>query len=141
MPTIFTRIIEGEIPGTFVWKDDDCVAFLSINPMAFGHTLVVPRREIDHWIEADPDLVRHLFDVTRIIGQAQHMAFEPQRIGVIIAGYEVPHCHIHVIPTNEMSELSFDRAAAHIERDELDRAAALIRVALERLGHDHHTTQ
>ena len=53
MPTVFTHIIEGRIPGTFVWKDDDCVAFLSINPMAFGHTLVVPRREIDHWIEAE----------------------------------------------------------------------------------------
>ena len=63
MTTIFTRIIAGEIPGTFVWRDDRCVAFLSINPMAHGHTLVVPIEEVDHWIDASPELTAHLFSV------------------------------------------------------------------------------
>ena len=135
MATIFTRIIDGDIPGTFVWRDAQCVAFLSINPMAHGHTLVVPIEEIDHWVDADPTLTAHLFEVTRFIGQAQQAAFSPARVGVIIAGYEVPHTHIHVIPTNDMGELSFANAAASVDRDELDAAATAIREALASLGH------
>lgn len=130
MPTIFTRIIEGEIPGTFVWRDDRCVAFLSINPMAPGHTLVVPIEEVDHWVDLPPDLSAHLFDVAHRIARAQQQAFGPERVGLIIAGYEVPHTHIHVVPTNDMSELSFANAAASVTREQLDDAAARITAAL-----------
>lgn len=130
MATIFTRIIEGEIPGTFVWRDEQCVAFLSINPMAFGHTLVVPIEEIDHWIDASPELTAHLFEVTRTIATAQQAAFSPARVGVIIAGYEVPHAHIHVVPTHEMSQLSFANAAATVSPDDLARAGQMLRAAL-----------
>lgn len=137
MSTVFSRIIRGELPGVFVWKDELSVGFLSINPMALGHTLVVPRLEIDHWIDAEPDLVRHLFDVTHVLGMAQRQAFRPERVGVIIAGYEVPHLHIHVIPTNDMSELSFANAATSVRREVLDDAAGRIRSALESLGHSH----
>ncbi len=136
MATVFTRIIQGEFPGTFVWRDELCVAFLSINPMAHGHTLVVPIEELDHWVDGSPALVAHLFEVTRIIGAAQQTAFAPERVGVIIAGYEVPHTHIHVIPTNDMRELSFSSAATSVDRDELDRAADAIRTALRAAGHD-----
>jgi len=135
MPTIFTRIIEGQIPGTFIWKDDLCVVFMSINPMAFGHALVVPREEVDHWVDASPELADHLFAVTRIIGVAQRDAFGCDRVGVIIAGYEVPHTHIHVIPTTEMSQLSFANAATTIDRDLLEDSAEKIRVALRAAGH------
>jgi histidine triad (HIT) family protein len=138
MTTLFTRIIAGEIPGTFVWRDDRCVAFLSVNPMARGHTLVVPIEEVDHWIDASPELTAHLFSVVREIGRAQYAAFGCERIGVIVAGYEIAHCHVHVIPTNEMAELSFANAAASIERDELDSAADAIRAALRHLGHAAH---
>lgn len=137
MATIFTRIIDGQIPGTFVWKDDRCVVFMSINPMAHGHALVVPREEVDHWVDASPELTEHLFAVTRIIGVAQREAFGCDRVGVIIAGYEVPHTHIHVIPTSEMSQLSFANAASSIDRDSLDSAAEKIRVALRAAGHVH----
>ena len=75
MTTLFSRIIDGEIPGTFVWRDDRCVAFLSINPLAPGHTLVVPIAEVDHWVDGPPDLIAHLFEVTRVIGVAQREAF------------------------------------------------------------------
>jgi histidine triad (HIT) family protein len=136
MATIFTRIIDGEIPGTFVWRDEHCVAFMSINPMAHGHTLVVPIEEVDHWVDASAELTAHLFEVTRIIGQAQRRAFAPERVGVIIAGYEVPHAHIHVVPTNEMAELSFAHAATTFDRDDLEVAASAIRTALGELGHD-----
>lgn len=127
MTTIFTRIINGEIPGTFVWRDDRCVAFMSINPMAVGHVLVVPIDEVDHWVDASAELMAHLFEVTRRIGVAQRAAFECERVGVIIAGYEVPHMHIHVIPTDAMSQLSFASAAAHVDPDDLESAAATIR--------------
>lgn len=135
MATIFTRIIEGEVPGTFVWRDERCVAFMSINPLAHGHTLVVPIDEVDHWIDASSELAAHLFAVAHRIGEAQHQAFAPERIGVIIAGYEVPHTHIHVIPTNTMAELSFANAAASVERASLEAAAAELRAALRAAGH------
>ena len=138
MATIFTRIIEGELPGTFVWRDERCVAFLSINPMAFGHTLVVPIDEVDHWVDAPPELMSHLFEVTRVIGDAQRSAFAPERVGVIIAGYEVPHLHVHVIPTNAMAELSFANAAPSVEPETLDAAATAIRTALVEGGHGGH---
>ena len=134
MATVFTRIIEGTIPGTFVWKDDRCVVFMSINPMAHGHALVVPRAEIDHWIDAPPDLTAHLFEVARVIGTAQSAAFDCERVGVILAGYEVPHTHIHVIPTNSMHELSFGNAAVSVERSSLDSAAESIRMKLREMG-------
>lgn len=137
MPTIFSRIIAGDIPGTFVWRDDLCVAFMSINPMAHGHTLVVPIAEVDHWVDGDPGLVAHLFEVTRIVGVAQKRAFGCERVGVILAGYEVPHAHIHVIPTNDMRELSFANAATSVERSSLEDAAAAIRAELRRDGHSH----
>jgi histidine triad (HIT) family protein len=134
MATIFTRTIQGEIPGTFVWRDERCVAFMSINPMAHGHVLVVPIDEVDHWIDAPHDLAAHLFEVTRAIGLAQQAAFSPERIGVIIAGYEVPHAHVHVIPTNDMSELSFANAAASVDRQVLESAAGAIRSELIEMG-------
>lgn len=134
MPTIFTRIIAGEIPGTFVWRDERCVVFLSINPLARGHALVVPVAELDHWVDGDPELVAHLFEVTRLVGLAQQAAFAPERVGVIVAGYEVPHTHIHVIPTDTMAQLSFANAAASVDRDELEAAADAIRAQLRAMG-------
>jgi histidine triad (HIT) family protein len=134
MPTVFTRIIGGEIPGTFVWRDDRCVVFMSINPLARGHALVVPIEELDHWVDGDPGLLAHLFEVTRVVGRAQQAAFSPDRIGVIIAGYEVPHTHVHVVPTTNMSQLSFANAAASVDRDDLEAAAEAIRAELRAMG-------
>ena len=127
MSSVFTKIIDGEIPGTFVHRDDRCVAFMSINPMAPGHVLVVPVEEVDHWIDASPELAAHLFEVSHRIAAAQDRAFDCERIGMIIAGYEVPHAHVHLVPTNEMSELSFANAAATVDRDDLESWARRIR--------------
>ena len=130
MTTIFTRIVDGEIPATFVLRDDRCVAFMSINPLARGHVLVVPIAEIDHWIDLPPDLVAHLFGVAHRIGRAQQSTFNCARVGLIVAGYEVPHAHIHVIPTDHMGHLSFDNAAASVDREEIEADAAAIRAVL-----------
>jgi len=131
MPTIFTRIINGEIPGTFVHRDEQCVAFMSVNPLAYGHVLVVPIEEVDHWVDASAELCAHLFAVSHRIGVAQRAAFDCERVGLIIAGYEVPHAHIHVIPTNHMGQLSFANAALSIDRSELEAAADAIRAELD----------
>jgi histidine triad (HIT) family protein len=130
MATIFTRIIEGEIPGTFVWRDDRCVAFMSINPLRRGHTLVVPRQEVDHWIDCPPDLLSHLFAVSQTIARGVQEAFSPVRVGLMIAGLEVPHLHIHVVPIDRVHDLDFTNAAASVEPGELESAAAGIRTAL-----------
>lgn len=123
-------IINGDIPGTFVHRDDQCVVFMSINPMAPGHALVVPIVEIDHWIDASEELSAHMFAVARRVARAQERAFGCEKVGMIIAGYEVPHAHIHLVPTNEMSELSFANAAASVERDDLTAWANAIRTEL-----------
>lgn len=130
MPTIFTRIIAGEIPGTFVHRDERCVAFLSINPLAHGHTLVVPVEEIDHWVDMPADLASHVFEVAHRIARAQQDAFSCERVGMIIAGYEVPHAHVHLVPTSHMGQLDFANAARSVERAELDAAAAAITARL-----------
>jgi histidine triad (HIT) family protein len=134
MPTLFTRIIEGEIPGTFVWKDDQCVAFLSINPLRRGHALVVPRMEVDHWIDCPPGLSSLLFSVARDIGEAQQRAFRPKRIGLMVAGLEVPHLHIHVVPIDGVHDLDFANAARSVAADELEEAASAIRTELASMG-------
>lgn len=130
MSTVFTKIINGDIPGTFVYRDEACVAFMSINPMADGHVLVVPRDEVDHWVDLSPYLSSHLFEVSHRISRALRKAFPCERVGLIIAGYEVPHCHIHLIPTDNMGQLSFSNAAASVERSALEANARRIIDAL-----------
>jgi len=134
VPTIFTRIINGEIPGRFVWKDDQAVAFLTIEPMMPGHTLVVPRAEVDHWIDLEPDLAAHLYGIAQWIGKAQQRVWNPRRIGLLVLGEEVPHTHIHVVPVNLPHELSFAHADRNAAPDALDDAANRIRTELRALG-------
>jgi len=134
MPTLFTRIIDGEIPATFVWKDDQCVAFLSINPLRRGHALVVPRLAVDHWFNCPPELMGHLMAVSQQIGAAQQQAFQPIRIGLMIAGLEVPHLHIHLVPINGVHDLDFANAATSVDRDDLEDAASAIRDILHSMG-------
>jgi diadenosine tetraphosphate (Ap4A) HIT family hydrolase len=133
MTTIFTRIIQGEIPGTFVYKDEACVAFMSINPMADGHVLVIPRDEVDHWVDLSPYIASHLFEVSHRISRALSVAFPCEKVGLIIAGYEVNHCHIHLIPTTNMGQLSFANAASSVERSTLEAHAEKITTALASL--------
>lgn len=130
MTTIFTRIIDGQIPGTFVYRDSLCVAFLSINPLAEGHVLVVPIEEVDHWIDMSPELSAHLFAVSRRLSLAISNVFPCTRIGLIIAGYEINHCHIHLIPTHTMDQLNFANAAPSVERTVLESHAKRLIQAL-----------
>jgi len=135
MPTLFTKIIRGEIPGRFVWRDDRAVVFLTIAPIAPGHALVVPVEEVDHWVDLSPELAGHLMEVGRQVGRAQMAAFSPARIGMIIAGLEVPHCHLHLIPIDSEADLSFAKADHSPDPAALDDAAERLRAALRDQGH------
>ncbi|WRS29304.1 HIT family protein [Actinomycetaceae bacterium MB13-C1-2] len=111
MSTIFEKILGGQIPGKFVWKDEKCFAILDINPVAPGHTLVIPREPIDKWTDLPDELRSHLFDVAAKIGRAQELAFDVPRSVVIIAGFEVPHAHVHVIPATSEGSANLGNGA------------------------------
>lgn len=135
MSTVFSKIISGEFPGRFVWADEKVVAFLSIGPITKGHTLVVPRQEIDKWTDAPAELVAHATEVAQKIGAAQVTAFGAERAGLMIAGFEVPHLHVHVWPVNSLDDFNLANARTDVPDAEFDDAAHLLRVALRQTGH------
>ncbi len=134
MPSVFTRIISGELPGRFVWKDEACVAFLSANPLAPGHVLVVPRQEVDHWIDLPAPLLAQLMSVAQTIARALQAEYQPQKVGIAVVGLEVRHVHVHLVPLNAISDLDFSRAEKHPEPAALDEARRRTCAALRRLG-------
>lgn len=137
MTSIFTRIINRELPGRFVYEDDlgddGVVAFLTIEPMTQGHTLVVPRAEVDNWQTVEPELFNRVMAVSQRVGKAVCTAFDAQRAGLIIAGLEVPHLHVHVFPAYNLTDFGF----AHVDRspspESLDEAQSKIKAALAEL--------
>jgi histidine triad (HIT) family protein len=134
MASVFSRIIAGELPADFVWKDEVCVAFLSIRPLRPGHALVVPRQEVDHWIELEPEVLAHLANTAKTIGRAQMAAFKPARIGLVVAGLEVPHVHIHVVPIRGAHDLDFGNQDPNPDPAMMTAAGDSLRQALGRLG-------
>ncbi len=135
MSSVFSRIIAGELPARFVWKDDLCVVFLSNRPLRPGHALVVPRREVDHWIDLDTGLLAHLTTVAQSIGTAQMAGFKPARIGLMLAGLEVPHVHFHVVPIRGVRDLDFGNQDPNPDAVVMDDAAHTIRRELRKLGY------
>ena len=135
MPTIFTRIIDGEIPARFVYSDSDCVAFLDVRPLARGHCLVVPRDALDQWTDLSSRRAAHLTEVAHGIGNVQKALLSPKRIGLMIAGFEVPHVHVHVVPMNSMADLDFSGADTTPDPEDLDRLRAQIAEGLAAAGH------
>lgn len=134
MATVFTKIINRELPGRFVYEDDEVVGFLTIEPMTQGHTLVVPRAEIDQWQDVDGAVFGRVMAVAQRIGKAVCRAFDTERAGVIIAGLEVPHLHIHVFPTRSLGDFGFANVDRNPSPDSLDEAQAKIVAALGELG-------
>ena len=125
MASVFTMIIAGDIPGHFVHRDDVCVAFLSIEPLSPGHTLVVPIAEVDHWIDLDADLATHLMLVAQNVAKAIDTLYQPKKVGLMIAGLEVPHVHLHVTQVNSVTDLDFVNARRANDGDLAAVAATL----------------
>ncbi|MFH5823570.1 HIT family protein [Georgenia sp. AZ-5] len=135
MSTVFTRIIDGELPGRFVWADDTCVVFSTIAPITDGHMLVVPREELVQYTEAPDDVLSHLALVAKEVGRAQQAAYGSPRAAVLVAGFEVDHLHLHVLPAWDEASLRFDNARHDLPAEELDAAAEKVRQALRDAGH------
>jgi histidine triad (HIT) family protein len=135
MSTVFTKIIDGELPGRFVWSDERAVAFLSVNPLGPGHTLVVPREEVDHWVDAGGELVAHLTAVSKAVAVAVRTIWQPPRVGLMVAGFEVPHLHLHVFPAWDMSAFDFANAARTVDAAEQDAHRDRLRATLRAAGH------
>jgi diadenosine tetraphosphate (Ap4A) HIT family hydrolase len=130
MATIFTKIINGELPGRIVYEDAHTAAFLTIAPIRPGHTLVVPRAEIDHWVDIPDELVRELWSAAATVGRAINAAFRPRRVAALIAGLEVPHAHIHLLPIESESDIDFKLADRNPDPAALDDVAERIRKAV-----------
>ena len=134
MASIFTKIINGEIPGRIVWSDDVCVAMVDIRPLHPGHTLIIPRDEVDQWVDLAASTVEHLMSVAHHVGRALRSIVDCQRIGLMIAGFEVPHTHLHVVPMSSMAHLDFANADGNTPAEELDAMAERLRDALSTSG-------
>lgn len=135
MSTLFTKIINGEIPGRFVWREDDVVAFLTVGPLADGHTLVVPVEEVDRWTDASPETLARIMEVARKIGAAQVDVFDSARAGLTIAGYEINHLHVHVWPSNSMADYDFGAVDQNPDPERLDANAEKLREGLRAAGY------
>jgi histidine triad (HIT) family protein len=129
MASVFTLIMEGKIPGHFVWQDEIAVAILTIQPIRAGHVLVIPRMEVDQWTDLPEEVMAHLTKVSQKIAKAIKMTFPCERVGVMIAGLEVPHTHIHLVPMDSMADLSFANAKNE-SSDALAQVALAIKGAL-----------
>lgn len=132
MSTVFSKVINGELPGRFVYRSSDVVAFLSIEPLTYGHVLVVPVEEVDKWTDMAPELWARVNAVAYEIGNAVIEAFDVPRAGNVIAGFEVPHAHIHVFPASSMDDFNFANVIPADQTDEaaMDEAAQKLRAAL-----------
>lgn len=134
MASVFTKIIDGELPARFVYKDDKVVAFLSIEPLKMGHTLVVPRDEVDKWTDLPSETWLHAAGVAQLIGQAVCKAWDAPRAGEIIVGFDVPHTHIHVFPAWTLEDYNFATTLQDVPAADMDDAAERIRQSLAELG-------
>ena len=127
MPSIFTRIINGEIPSFKVAENETCFAFLDINPLVKGHTLVVPKKEIDYLFDLDDDLLKQLTLFSKQVAKAIEKSVPCKRVGVAVIGLEVPHAHIHLIPINHIGDINFKNPKLKLSNEELEEIASKIR--------------
>jgi histidine triad (HIT) family protein len=129
MPSIFTRIINGEIPSYKIAEDAYCYAFLDINPNAIGHTLCVPKQEVDKLFDLDEKTYLHLMEFAKRIAGALEQAVPCKRVGMAVVGLEVSHAHVHLIPINEMHEMSF-QTKVNMQEDEMNSLVEKIKSKL-----------
>jgi len=133
MPTIFSKIIAGEIPAYKVAESNDYLAFLDINPLAKGHVLVIPKRETDYVFDMEDDDYIGLWVFAKIVAQGIRPVYPCDRIGVAVVGLEVAHAHIHLVPINEVGDLNFNRPKLKLSPEEFAESAEAIRNSISEL--------
>ena len=131
MATIFSRIIRGEIPSYKIYEDDRYYAFLDINPLAKGHTLLIPKQETDYIFDLEDDLIGDMLVVAKKISRALDKTMECKRVGMAVLGLEVPHAHIHLIPINNLYDIEFSRPKLKLTTEEFEEIASRIRTAMD----------
>jgi histidine triad (HIT) family protein len=130
MASIFTRIIKGEIPAYKILEDQDFFAFLDINPLAAGHTLVVPKQEVDYIFDLPDDLYKGLFSFAKKVAGGIGKTIPCTKVGITVIGLEVPHAHIHLIPVNRITDMEFSRPKLKFSPEEFEEIATRIRAEL-----------
>lgn len=130
MPSIFTKIVNREIPAHIVAETTEFLAFLDINPLAAGHTLVIPKKEVDYLFDLDDETYTGLCIFAKIVAKSIEKVIQCERIGVTVIGLEVPHAHIHLIPINGVNDMNFSKPKLKMGQEELDAIAAAIKEAL-----------
>ena len=133
MASIFTRIIRREIPAHIVAEDENYLAFLDILPLARGHTLVIPKKEVDYVFDLDDETLSGLHIFSKKVAQAIRKAINCKRVGVAVLGMEVPHAHIHLVPMNSMSDINFSNTKLKLSSEELAGIAAKIRDSFQHI--------
>jgi histidine triad (HIT) family protein len=131
MASVFTKIIKGEIPSYKVAEDDNYLAFLDINPLEKGHTLVVPKVETDYVFDLDDDVLAGLHLFAKKVARAIDKAMPCKRVAVAVLGLEVPHAHVHLIPMNDLTATNFERPKLKLENEEFEAIAGKIKAALQ----------
>ena len=131
MATIFTRIVNGEIPCYKIAEDENYFAFLDINPKAKGHTLVIPKKEVDYIFDLDKETIAGLMQFAQRIAKAIESTIPCKRIGVAVLGLEVPHAHIHLVPLNNESDIDFHKPKLKLESEEFIKIAEAISKAVK----------
>ena len=126
MASIFTKIVRGEIPCHRVAESEDYLAFLDIRPLSTGHTLVIPKKEVDYFFDLDDDYLGRLMIFAKKVAKALEAVVPCERIGVSVVGLEVPHAHVHLIPINKVSDMSFERTPLDLSSEELADLAGRI---------------
>lgn len=135
MPTIFTKIVNGEIPAHKVAESEDYLAFLDIQPLAKGHTLVIPKKEIDYIFDLSDERLAGLMTFSKGVALALENVVSCARIGVSVVGLEVPHAHVHLIPINSVGDMSFTKEKLSVSQEELAELAKAIREEYQALSH------
>lgn len=128
--TLFSRIINREIPAHIVAEDEYCIAFLDILPLAKGHTLVVPKKEVDYIFDADDALLENMIVFSKKVAKAIQNVIPCKRIGMAVIGLEIPHAHIHLIPLQNVSDINFSRPKINLTDEEMERISNDIRAQL-----------
>ena len=126
MSSVFTKIIRGDIPSYKVAETENCFAFLDINPLVKGHTLVIPKKEVDYIFDIDDPLFLELFSFAKVVSSGIRKSIPCKRIGIAVIGLEVPHAHIHLVPLNDMADINFSNPKLSLSDDEMARIAAEI---------------
>ena len=135
MASVFTKILAGELPGHFLWKDETCFSILTIQPIREGHLMVIPNQEVNHWDDVPPETAAHLMQVAQYLAKAIKAVIPCKRVGVSVVGLEVPHTHIHLMPIDSLADMDFMRQKPATQ-EELAAVAERLREALLLAGHE-----